>query len=64
MIQQRVSVETRSDIYALIVRDLHRATDDRDLARRLARHGLGYRDTNGGRKLVTLPHGIEVMDLA
>jgi hypothetical protein len=50
-------------VQALIRQDLALARDDDDLARRLARHGYAFQDTRGGRKLVTLPHGVEVMDL-
>ena len=54
---------TLAQVRALIDRDLRRARDDGDLAQRLARNGYGFADTATGRKLVTLPHGHEVMDM-
>ena len=47
----------------LIAPDLACAVDDADLQRRLARNGYGFRDVATRRVLVTLPHGVEIMDL-
>ena len=59
----RISRTTQYDIQALIAPDLRAARDDADLAARLARNGYGFRDAPGRRVLVTLPHGLELMDL-
>ena len=54
---------TLARLRALIAEDLRCAVDDGDLARRLARNGYGYADAPGGRRLVTLPHGVDLMAL-
>ena len=45
---------------ALVNVDLHKATDDDDLTRRLARNGLGFHGTPRGRMLITLPQRVEL----
>jgi hypothetical protein len=52
---------TQLHVQRLLEQDLRLATDDTDLRRRLAFKGYGLRDTDRGRFLVTLPHGVEVM---
>ncbi|SPF80461.1 hypothetical protein [Pseudoprimorskyibacter insulae] len=59
----RINPITQLQVQRLIESDLRCATDDFDLSRRLAHKGFGYRDTTRGRMLVTLPHGVEVMNL-
>ena len=54
---------TKLHVEALIAPDLECAVDDADLGQRLARNGYGYRDIGKRRVLVTLPHGVELMDL-
>ena len=50
-------------ILSLIDEDLHCASDDADLRRRLARNGYGFRDTDHGRMLITLPHRVDVCQI-
>lgn len=52
-----------AEILDLIREDVSGACDDADLRRRLARNGYGFRDTDRGRVLVTLPHQVEVCPL-
>ena len=47
----------------LIDPDLRAARDDRDLRRRLAHLGYDFCDHGPRRVLVTLPHGVPVMEL-
>lgn len=63
MTNQRIDPVTKAQVRSLIDRDLRCATDPQDLKARLARLGYGIRATEGAAKLVTLPHGLEVMDL-
>lgn len=51
-------------ICALVRPDIVAAQNDRDLRTRLARIGFGYKDTTNGRVLTTLPHQIELFQLA
>ena len=54
----------RTDSLAALVNiDLQKATDDRDLTRRLARNGLGYTDNACGRILITLPQRLELFSI-
>ncbi len=64
MKQVHVSRYIQNDVFDLIEPDLRCATDDKDLSRRLARNGYGFRDTTRGRVLVTLPHGVEILPLS
>ena len=59
----KVTQMTQYDVRNLIAPDLACAVDDADLQRRLARNGYGFRDVATRRVLVTLPHGVEIMDL-
>lgn len=54
---------TELNVRKLIDQDLRKAQDDADLRRRLANKGYGFRDTRKGRMLITLPHGVELMNL-
>lgn len=53
-----------AEILDLIHEDVAAAVDDADLRRRLARNGYGFRDSEQGRMLVTLPHQVEVCPLS
>ena len=59
----RINPLTRAHVMTLIAPDLASARDDYDLSRRLAFHGYDFRDSPYKRVLVTLPHGVEVLDL-
>ncbi len=63
MTHSRICSLTRLSVSRLIAQDLACAGSDADLRRRLARHGYGFADMPRRRVLVTLPHGVEVMDL-
>jgi len=49
-----------ADVMSLVTSEIQSATSERDLKSRLANLGYGYKDTPSGRKLTTLPHGIEI----
>ncbi|WP_323042745.1 hypothetical protein [Gemmobacter sp.] len=49
-----------SQIRQLIAGDLRAARSDEDLAQRLAAKGYGLRQTDHGRVLTALPHGLEI----
>ena len=63
MTHPHITDEIRHHVRRLIEPDLKCAVDDADLTRRLALNGYGFRDSASGRKLVTLPHGVEILDL-
>ncbi|PIE14107.1 MAG: hypothetical protein CSA70_02850 [Rhodobacterales bacterium] len=52
-----------AQIAALVRRELHAATDERDLERRLERNGFGIKDTMNGRMLITLPQQVELFPM-
>ena len=52
-----------AQIRDLIHEDVTVARDDADLSQRLARNSYGFRDTDQGRVLVTLPHQVPVCPL-
>jgi hypothetical protein len=58
MIVQSHTAYTLTLIHQLIAADLREAADDDDLRHRLAARGYGFRDTEAGRVLTTLPHGV------
>lgn len=51
---------TVAQILALVSPEIERATSRHDLKTRLAQFGYGFRDTENGRVLTTLPHGVEL----
>ncbi len=63
MHSNKISTLTQHHVRSLIEPDLKCATDDNDLRQRLAMNGYGFRDHADRRVLVTLPHGVEVLDL-
>ena len=53
-----------SQIRQLIAQDLRAAQSEDELIRRLAAKGFALRDTERGRMLATLPHGVELGPLS
>ena len=63
MVTIRIDACAEASLRALVAPEIAKAHDDSELERRLARMGYGLRRTGAGRKLVTLPHGVELIDL-
>ncbi len=63
MVNFRMDAWAMSDVQALVAPELAAAESETDLSQRLERLGYGVRRSAQGRKLVTLPHGVELMDL-
>lgn len=63
MSTSKLDIIAQHSILQLVMGDISTAQNDNDLRDRLAVNGYGFRDTNLGRILVTIPHNVELFPL-